>query len=277
MHADLLPELSSDAYVFASVDPAAVPPGLDPFATVREDEGLTLILSRTDADLAGLPYDYLAARITLRVHSDLAAVGLTAAVSTELAAAGISCNVIAGRSHDHLFVPLARAADALDALRNMSAGAGSARQHRPAAVITAAGGERIPADGVEHLFKLTGAQTGGRLGVEEFVVPPLTLGARPHIHWAHDEYFYVLEGELTVATAGGEAVLGPGDLAHAPRGSVHGFRNASEAAPTRALCLYTPPGYEGYFRDVHAAAEAGVEVTPALLSELRAAYDTESF
>jgi hypothetical protein len=41
--------------------------------------------------------------------------------------------------------------------------------------------------------------------------------------------------------------------------------------------LYTPPGYEQYFRDVHAAVEAGAEITDQLLAELRSRYDTESF
>ncbi len=147
-----------------------------------------------------------------------------------------------------------------------------------AAVLVRAGqGELISAAGVEHRFKLTAGHTGGRLGFEEFVVPPATLGARPHVHRSHDESFYVLDGELTVATADGEIVLGPGDLAHAPRGSVHGFRNADPAAAVRALCLYTPTGYEQYFRDVHAAVAAGTELTDDLLRDLRARYDTESF
>lgn len=146
----------------------------------------------------------------------------------------------------------------------------------PATVIRAAAGERIPAAGVEHLFKLTGAITGGLLSVEEFVLPPATLGARPHIHWAHEESCYILEGELTIATEDGEAVLRPGDLAHAPRGSVHGFRNASASIAIRGLCLFTPAGYEQYFRDVHAAVEPGGEVSAELLSDLRARYDTES-
>lgn len=130
--------------------------------------------------------------------------------------------------------------------------------------------------GVEHLFKLTGEQTGGRFGIEDFTVAPATLGARPHIHWAHDEYFYVLDGELTVATDSGEVVLRQGDLVGAPRGSVHGFRNAHDHHPVRALCMYTPPGYEQYFRDVHAAVQAGTDLTVDLLQDLRSRYDTDS-
>ncbi len=101
--ASMTPELLPDEYVFVTVDEQ--PTGLDPFAVVREDEGTTLVITRTDADRLGLGYHYVAARITLRVHSSLAAVGLTAAVATALAGAGLSCNVVAGWFHDHLFVP----------------------------------------------------------------------------------------------------------------------------------------------------------------------------
>jgi uncharacterized protein len=86
-----------------------------PFATVAEAEGLTVV-----APLAvlgeGLPW----ARISLTVHSDLAAVGLTAAFAGALAAEGISCNVIAGVHHDHLFVQWDRRDDAMAALLGLS-------------------------------------------------------------------------------------------------------------------------------------------------------------
>jgi hypothetical protein len=107
--------------VVTSVPGDDVPAGLRPFATIREDEGLTLVLARADADRAGLRYDYVAAQITLQVHSDLAAVGLTAAVSTALAAAAISCNVLAGAVHDHLLVPAERADEAISILEALSA------------------------------------------------------------------------------------------------------------------------------------------------------------
>ena len=55
-------------------------------------------------ELSAEPYDYVAARITLRVGSALTDIGLTALFSRTLADAGISCNVIAGLAHDHLFV-----------------------------------------------------------------------------------------------------------------------------------------------------------------------------
>ena len=140
-----------------------------------------------------------------------------------------------------------------------------------AIVVRADEGEPISAAGVSHLFKLT----SGRLGLARFVVPPGVVGAAPHVHHEHDETFYVLHGALTVATSEGETALLPGDLAYAPRGSVHGFRNASDEEVV-ALCTYTPPGYEQYFRDVHEAVASGAELTPELVAELRRRYATEA-
>jgi uncharacterized protein len=114
MISDIRPELFGEPYVFAAGEP---PAGIAPFAVIREDEGVTLILTRADADQAGLAYDYVAARITLRVGSALTDVGLTALFSRVLADAGISCNVIAGLAHDHLFVAWEQGPQALTLLR----------------------------------------------------------------------------------------------------------------------------------------------------------------
>jgi hypothetical protein len=88
-------------------------------ATVREDEGLTVVLRRERADELGLPYEFVAAWITLRVDSTLEQVGLTALFSRALADAGISCNVLAGLRHDHLLVPAERAEEAIGLLHGL--------------------------------------------------------------------------------------------------------------------------------------------------------------
>lgn len=88
--------------------------------TFREDEGTTSIVSRRDADRTGLPYSFVAAWITLRVHSDLAAVGFLAAVSAALASAGIGCNVVSAFHHDHLFVPYERREEAMRVLSGLA-------------------------------------------------------------------------------------------------------------------------------------------------------------
>ena len=115
----LNPGVRHGEFVYVVVDDAHADT-LDYEARVHEVEGVSLVMRREDADAAGLPYDFVAAWITLAVHSSLAAVGLTAALTTALAERRISCNVIAGYHHDHLLVPLHRADDALVVLRKLS-------------------------------------------------------------------------------------------------------------------------------------------------------------
>ena len=65
------------------------------------------------ADSLNLKYSFVAAWITLTVHSLLEAVSLTAAFSGALANEGISCNVVAAFYHDHIFVDKAYAGKAM--------------------------------------------------------------------------------------------------------------------------------------------------------------------
>ncbi len=110
------------SFVFAFIEDEALLEAVVPDATVRDDDGLSVVLRREQADRLGIGYDYVAAWITLRVHSALDAVGLTAAISTALASAGLSCNVIAGYHHDHLLVPADRAPEAIAVLSDLSRG-----------------------------------------------------------------------------------------------------------------------------------------------------------
>lgn len=119
------PVLHEGVYAFAILPEGTDLHGLDPLATFREDEGLTVVLREEAALAHRLTIGFRAAWITLRVHSDLAAVGLTAAFAQALADARISCNVIAGVHHDHLFVPVAEAERAMAVLRGLQRGAGA--------------------------------------------------------------------------------------------------------------------------------------------------------
>lgn len=110
------PTLNAGVYVFASIPPGTDIASLAPIATFREAEGLTLIVEEQQAQKAGLPFLFRAGWITLTVHSDLQAVGLTVAVATALAESNISCNVVAAAFHDHVFVPVASANEALSVL-----------------------------------------------------------------------------------------------------------------------------------------------------------------
>lgn len=95
---------------------ATVPDAVDAFAIIAEPEGVTVVALVTKLDAVGIAYQGQWARISLSIHSDLAAVGLTAAIAAELARHGISANVVAGYYHDHFFVQWDRRAAAMVAL-----------------------------------------------------------------------------------------------------------------------------------------------------------------
>ncbi|EKO3613804.1 ACT domain-containing protein [Vibrio metschnikovii] len=115
------PQIIEGNYVFCTVKgPLSEYWHLDPIATCREQEGLTLVLLEQQAKAAQLKFDSVFSLITLTVHSSLEAVGLTAAFATKLASYGISANVMAGYYHDHIFVQSTLAEKALQALQEFT-------------------------------------------------------------------------------------------------------------------------------------------------------------
>jgi hypothetical protein len=98
------PILNQGDYVFCTVE------NIDNFnmknvlGSFKEKEGITIIITKENADLMGLTYTSIMSWISLEIHSSLEAVGLTAAFSKVLAENNISCNVVAGYYHDHIFV-----------------------------------------------------------------------------------------------------------------------------------------------------------------------------
>lgn len=88
----------------------------NPIGVFYEKEGMTLILSKKEADDQEVPYESVYKLISLNIHSSLDAVGLTAAFSTKLAENNISANVVAAYYHDHIFVPAQKAELAMTVL-----------------------------------------------------------------------------------------------------------------------------------------------------------------
>lgn len=127
-HLDILlrtmtPELQDGEFVFCTLAPehlAHLP--CEPVCQFREPEGITLILARKQAEEYQLEYAYVSRMITLTVHSSLNAVGFLAAITTTLAAQGISVNAVSAYYHDHLFVSVDRAHDAMRVLQELSSG-----------------------------------------------------------------------------------------------------------------------------------------------------------
>lgn len=115
------PALDPREWVFCSVDRAYDVLSANPICVFRENEGVTIVVERQTASDLGLEYAFPSRRITLRVHSDLEAVGFTGAVASELSKHSISVNVVGAYYHDHLFVPANRGEEALRILEELSA------------------------------------------------------------------------------------------------------------------------------------------------------------
>jgi hypothetical protein len=124
------PVLNEGIFVYTSVPHGTDISKLTSIATISEVEGISLVVSEKQALETGLPVLFRCAWITLNVHSDLTACGLTAAFSKALADEEISCNVVAGAYHDHIFVPAALANKSLSVLKRLR------RSYMPAVVST---------------------------------------------------------------------------------------------------------------------------------------------
>lgn len=109
--------------------------------------------------------------------------------------------------------------------------------------------------------------TDGRLALIEFTTQP---GDEPpcHRHEQEDELLYVLAGELALFIAGQWLPLPTGQAVMIPRNVEHTFAVLSDTV--RLLTIFTPAGFEGFYRDgnkhnfeqwVTAAAGYGCEIT----------------
>jgi quercetin dioxygenase-like cupin family protein len=96
-------------------------------------------------------------------------------------------------------------------------------------------------------IKSSAESTDGRVGVTENLAA--RGGGSPlHVHRREDEWFYVMEGELTF-WVGGETIVAPaGSFVYGPRDIPHTFLVTSDEA--RFLLVVEPAGFEGFVRAV---------------------------
>lgn len=119
--ATMSPILDPQVYVFCTIT-TPVPANLEPPPRMifEEDEGTTLIITKSEAEKHGIVFEYPCQRITLNVHSSLDAIGFLARITTHLATHHqLSVNAVAGFYHDHLFIPQDKAQDGMKGLQEV--------------------------------------------------------------------------------------------------------------------------------------------------------------
>ena len=123
-----------------------------------------------------------------------------------------------------------------------------------------------PGEG-EHLWffgglttiKADGMATDGRMMLTE--QSARRGGGSPlHVHHNEDEWFYVLEGELTIWVAGQTVVASAGSFVFGPRDVPHTFIVSSDEA--RFLLVTQAAGFEGFVRALGTPAPVA-EIPPA--------------
>jgi quercetin dioxygenase-like cupin family protein len=109
-------------------------------------------------------------------------------------------------------------------------------------------------------IKSSSATTAGRVGVTETLAPRGT-GSPLHVHHNEDEWFYVIEGELTFWVGGDVSVAPAGAFVFGPRDIPHTFTVSSEEA--RFLLVVEPAGFEGFVSALGEPARRRVIPPPA--------------
>ncbi len=143
-----------------------------------------------------------------------------------------------------------------------------------AVVLKAGEGRRIQMGPIRVIVQEDGSQTRGTLGIAEFEFPPHAPSPPPHVHHAHEEGFYVLEGELEFLVGTERIRASQGTFVMVPIGVAHSFGNPTER-PARFLNTFTPPRYIGYFEEMSKLFQASGPPNASQAAELMARYDTE--
>lgn len=144
------------------------------------------------------------------------------------------------------------------------------------AVTLKAGEGRLLSFGNIHMVvKEDATHTRGTLGIAESEVPPHGSNTPPsHIHHAHEEGFYILEGELEFVVGTEHFRADQGAFVMVPIGVAHTFSNPTEK-PARFLTTFTPARYLSYFEEMNQLYQAPASPSRQQLGELMSRYDTQ--
>jgi mannose-6-phosphate isomerase-like protein (cupin superfamily) len=143
-----------------------------------------------------------------------------------------------------------------------------------APVTAASDGLAIPGPtGQAMTVKVSGAASRGAYSLIEYSHAPGAPGPPAHVHREHEEAFYVLEGELTLAVGDSSVTVRAGQTVVVPRGVLHRPSNASDR-PVRFVFVSSPPMDDFFTALGSLTARGGGRLDSALLAELGGRFDT---
>jgi quercetin dioxygenase-like cupin family protein len=123
-----------------------------------------------------------------------------------------------------------------------------------------------------------GGPTAGRIGVVEVDLVPGWPGPPQHLHRAHDETFYVVNGNVRFTSGTDSLIARTGQLVTAPIGDPHTFANADSEEPATVLCTVTPVRYIDYFRELSQISPgADGRLDPQAVFAVMARYATDPY
>src|SRR5947209_1836117 len=114
--------------------------------------------------------------------------------------------------------------------------------------------------GMLQTIRIGRDDTDGQYGLLEIVVPK-GVGSPWHVHPEEDEWFYVLDGELTFYVGDARLSLAAGSFGFGPKGVPHTFM-AESPDGARALVGFQPMRFEGFLREVGVPAPERVVPPP---------------
>lgn len=136
------------------------------------------------------------------------------------------------------------------------------------------GGERLRFLGASTMrLKLDGG-TDGAVAFYEYVSEPGVTGPPQHVHHAHDETFYVVDGTYEFTIGRDRTAVSRGAFLFVPRGTPHTFRNAGDDLGC-IVGTFNPGKFANYFRELAAIiTDTGRAPDRDTWAALYARYDT---
>ena len=110
-------------------------------------------------------------------------------------------------------------------------------------------------------IKADGSSTAGTQSLIE-ILAPAGWETPWHNHLTHDEYFYILEGEVTAQVGDARVTLRPGGFAFGPRGVPHGYR-VSKSGPARLLMITGDRDFAEFVREMSVPASGDTLPEPS--------------